>query len=482
VGGILSGTYFQNNTLGWTLQTSYAANGTNDGLDTIVIGPVARKQMEHFTPFIHGLIGVSKLDGPNSNVPATFEHEPYKVGPALALGGGMDFDIPGINPKRLSLRLFQADYLLTHQDFGTLVNTVPTTGVLGGHTTLNAMQVDTGLVFHFGSIVPPPPVTYACAAAPVSVYPGDPIVVTGTATNLNPKKVAMYNWAADSGVKAMSTTNIANIDTATLAPGTYTVKGHVTEGAKPGQSADCSSSFTVKPFDPPTLSCASAPASVNPGDTSAIMATANSPQNRPLTYSYSTSAGTIAGTGAKATLNTAGAAPGTITVTCNVVDDKANTASATTQVTVIAPPPPPAPKTQALCSISFTKDKARPTRVDNEAKACLDDVSLAMGRSADAKVAVVGSSDPKEKKQGPKLAGDRAVNTKAYLVTEKGVDASRVSVYTDGTEGKTVATTLIPAGATFDTTGLTAVDESKVKATPVKKAAAKKAAAKTAAK
>ena len=46
--------------------------------------------------------------------------------------------------------------------------------------------------------------------------------------------------------------NMANIDTKNAAPGTYTVKGHVTEGNKPGQMADCSAPFTVKPFEPPT--------------------------------------------------------------------------------------------------------------------------------------------------------------------------------------------------------------------------------------
>jgi hypothetical protein len=150
-------------------------------------------------------------------------------------------------------------------------------------------------------------------------------------------------------------------------------------------------------------------------------------------------------------------------VTCNVVDDKGQSASGTTTVTVNAPPPPPAPTTSALCSASFERDKKRPARVDNEAKACLDDVALKLQSASDAKLAVVGATDGVEKK-GADLAAERAVNTKDYLVTEKGIDASRVSVYTGPTSGKTVTTTLIPAGATLDTTGLTPVDESAVKA------------------
>ena len=152
-------------------------------------------------------------------------------------------------------------------------------------------------------------------------------------------------------------------------------------------------------------------------------------------------------------------------MTCNVVDDKGQTASSTTTVTVNAPPPPPAPETSALCAVSFERDAKRPSRVDNEAKACLDDIALKLQSASDAKLAVVGDADSAEKK-GPELAAERAVNAKDYLVTEKGIDASRISVYTGSENGKTVTTTLIPAGATLSTSGLTPVDESAVKAKP----------------
>ena len=47
-----------------------------------------------------------------------------------------------------------------------------------------------------------------------------------------------------------------------------------------------------------------------------------SPQNRPLTYSYSASAGAISGSGTSATYNSAGAPTGSVGITCNVADDK----------------------------------------------------------------------------------------------------------------------------------------------------------------
>ncbi len=57
-------------------------------------------------------------------------------------------------------------------------------------------------------------------------------------------------------------------------------------------------------------------------------------------------------------------------------------------------------------------------------------------------------------------AARRAVNTKAYLVGDKGIDASRVAVYTGSSDSKVVDTILIPSGAQLDTTGLVPVEES----------------------
>lgn len=477
LGAIGSGAYYFSKYVGMEGIFVAHPDGKNDGLYTASAGPIFRAPMQNFTVFAHGLVGGARLGGPNSEGPILY-HNPYQWGPTLTAGGGMDYDLPFFN-NRFSLRLFEADYRYIHEDYGPYT-APPFGGQVGGRANLSGVDLSTGIVTHFGHVIPPPPVTYSCAVAPATVFPGDPITVTGTALNLNPKKTTTYNWSADGG-KVAGTSSTANIDTKDAAPGTYTVKGHVSEGTKPGQMADCTSSYTVKPFDPPTISCTANPTTLNPGESSTITATGVSPQNRPLTYSYSASAGAVTGTTSSATESTSGAAPGTITITCNVVDDKGQTASATTSVTVAAPPAPPAPTTSSLCSINFERDAKRPGRVDNEAKACLDDISLNLQRSTDAKLAVVGNSDSKEKevKKGRKakvenLAADRAVNTKDYLVTEKGIDASRVSVYTGSQDAKTVTSTLIPAGATLDSAGLTPVDESAVKVHPRKALPAKK--------
>ena len=315
-----------------------------------------------------------------------------------------------------------------------------------------------------------PPITLSCNASAPTVYPGDPLTVTATAgaVDTNKKNNVLYSWSGD-GVTGSGTS--ASVNTASLAPGSYTAKAEVKEGKKgkeglkPGQTADCSADYAVKQFEPPTVSCSASPTTIKPGDSATVTAVGVSPQNRPLTYNYTATAGTVTGTGTTAEYSSAGAPTGAVGITCGVSDDKNQTASANTTITILAPPPPPpAPKTQALCSTSFSNDPRRPLRVDNEAKACLDQVALDLKQQADAKAVLVGESDAKEKALTDKqekyaakhkhakvedAAAQRAVNAKDYLVTEQGIDASRISVATGTTDGQTEENYLVPAGATF---------------------------------
>jgi hypothetical protein len=204
--------------------------------------------------------------------------------------------------------------------------------------------------------------------------------------------------------------------------------------------------FTIQEPAPPTIACSANPAAVNSGDSATITSQANSPQNHTLTYSYSATAGTVTGTTATATLATSGAPPGTITVTCNVVDDLGKSAASTTAVTVMVPLPVAAPQTSDLCSISFDRDRKRPTRVDNEAKGCLDDIALTLQHDSTARLVIVGNYAVGEK---PEDGADRGKNVRKYLTDEKGIDDARIELGTGSNSGRTASNVLVPAGATY---------------------------------
>ncbi len=370
IGAIFSGAYYFNRFAG--IQAEYAehewgsqqtssnigSKGNDDGFQTIAGGLILRFPDGNITPFAHALVGAALVDGP--------DHEPGKWGPDLTVGGGLDYETPWLN-HHLAIRLFQADYEYMHADWGY--------GVFAGRANINAARLSAGLVLHVGSIAPPMPVTLACSASPESVFPGDPVTLTATAGNLNPKDHVIYSW---SGAGASGSDTTAKLDTSSLAPGEYTVNCNVKEGKpgkeglKPWETASGTAGITVKAFEPPTIGCSASPSTINPGDKSAITAAGVSPQNRPLTYSYSAPSGTINGTGTSATYDSTGASPGDVPITCSVSDDKGHSATASALVTITAPPPPPPPAPTpeqiqlearlALHSIFFPTDRPR---IDN---------------------------------------------------------------------------------------------------------------------
>jgi len=457
MGVIVSAARYFNKYVGLQAETSQhhiSINTDNDDFSFYQGGLIFRFPSDEVTPFVHGLVGGALVGGP--------EHEPRTWGASLTAGGGLDYSTPLFN-HHLAIRLFQVDYNYTHVNFGP--------GVYGGRANIDSVRASAGLVVRVGSILPPPPITLACSANPASVFPGDPVTVTGTAGAVLPKMTPTYTWAGQ-GVTGSSET--ATVATAGLAPGTYTVNGTVKEGKadKPWETATCSATFTVKAYEPPTVSCSVTPTTIKPGDSATVTATGMSPQNRPLTYTYAASAGSVSGSGTTGTYSSTGAPTGPVTITCSTADDKGQQASGTTSLTIEAPVVPPTPHTQTLCSITFTKDTKRPTRVDNEAKACLDQVALSLQSQSDAKAVVVGEKSSAEgmpkkgrhAKMEADFAAQRAVNTKAYLVEEKGIDASRISVATGTSDSQAVENYLVPAGATFgsDVNGTTPVDESTV--------------------
>ena len=297
-GMIFSGTYYLNHHWGAQVEGDYHIQNVNDGMKSISAGPVYRiPTLSGFTPFLHVLGGAASVTGPN--IPTigghSFQFEPATWGPQLTAGGGVDYNL-SLFRHHLGLRLFQADFLYEHINFGTVQQTT------GGSASIEALRLSAGVVYHPGT-TQPPAVEYSCSANPDHVYPGDLLAITGTATNLRRKKIPAYSWHSEH-VSMASDSPTENIQTTGLQPGTYTVAGHVSDGPKPGQSADCMTSFTVKAYDPPTVSCSANPSIVKQDDPTTITAHGMSPQNRPLTYSYSTTAGLISGTGSTATLST----------------------------------------------------------------------------------------------------------------------------------------------------------------------------------
>jgi outer membrane protein OmpA-like peptidoglycan-associated protein len=107
-----------------------------------------------------------------------------------------------------------------------------------------------------------------------------------------------------------------------MAAGSYTVRVRVDDGR--GGTANCAVGIRVdpRPNRPPTMSCSADRHSIMIGEHVQITATASSPDNAPLTYSWRTTGGQIVGSGASVSFDSSGLTPGRSTVTGHVDDGR----------------------------------------------------------------------------------------------------------------------------------------------------------------
>ena len=306
-----------------------------------------------------------------------------------------------------------------------------------------------GFSYNFGGKPPVPPKA-SCSASPTQVFPGEPVIVTATPEGLNPKLNTLYTWRGN-GVTGNGAT--ASINTSALKPGTYTVESTLKEGKpgkeglKPWQVANCSATYTVKEFERPTLSCSANPTDLKQGDSSTITAQGVSPQNRPLSYSYQASGGTMSGSGATATYSSTGASTGPARITCSVSDDKGHTATANINVTIQSPPPPPQPSPELIGRLTLHSvyfPTARPTEKNPEGglvesqqatlTALATDFKSYLQVKPDGRITLTGHADPRGTPEfNQKLSERRVARAKAFLV-EQGVPEANIDTQAVGEE------------------------------------------------
>src|SRR5207248_7887843 len=260
-------------TSGFTVASSYWFNkyfggvvetGTHLGdvatFNTLTAGPTFRIPMEGITPFGLATFGI------NREAPAGV---PSKTGFGFVGGGG--FDLHAF--KRLDIRLIEAEYEYAHHNFGFLGGSL-----VSVRDNMGGAKVSGGLVFKFGSLGPPPaPASASCSAQPTDVMAGEPVQITVQPSNFNPKRTLTYTYSATGG-KVNGTGQTVNVDTAGLAPGSYTVTANVSDGKK--ATASCNATFNVKHNQPPTIPYPANPTTAKPGHTAQTPCPATSPAIR----------------------------------------------------------------------------------------------------------------------------------------------------------------------------------------------------------
>jgi hypothetical protein len=305
-----------------------------------------------------------------------------------------------------------------------------------------------GFYYTFGG-KPPVPVSAACSASPAEVWSGDPVTVTASGANFNPKHTVTYAWTGNAGKLSSANTQTATVDTAGLAPGSYTTNASITDPKeKKNNTATCSANFTIKQPQPPMVSCSANPTTIAIGEPATVTMTASDPQGWPLTYSWTNTGGTQSGSGTSVTVTATNADAGNaITVTGTATDARANlSASCTASVNVPAVIKCTTIEDWGECT--FEKNPKKPWRVDNDCKDTLDKVSLRLQQMPNGKLDIVGYTDESESVDVQTLGSQRSVNVKYYLVTDgpNKADASRVTPRQGGTKGKASHFYFVPEG------------------------------------
>jgi hypothetical protein len=183
-----------------------------------------------------------------------------------------------------------------------------------------------------------PTVTGIDAAPSTTVIPGATVNLTAHATDADGDSLT-YSWSATAGTVA-GTTDTATYATPTI-EGAYTVTCTVLDGRGGVDTGTLQITVQIGANTDPTvtaINAAPAPTTA-PGGTLALTAQATDADGDTLSYAWSTTGGTVAGTTDEATF-TAPATEGTYTVTCTVTDGRGGTGTGTLEITVVAAPEP----------------------------------------------------------------------------------------------------------------------------------------------
>ena len=349
-----------------TASNTFDSDGT---AYTYLFGPrFSYRHYERVTPFVQALIGgatatsvtIAGCTGdPNCN-PLASENSV-----AAAVGAGLDITLT----HHIALRLIDADFLLTNfrNPFAVSQN---------DQSWQKNVRLSSGLVFRFGGNPPPPPrvaMSAACSVDREMVYAdsGDVIAVHVSAETSDRYPVN-YSWSASDG-EVDGTGADVRWSSAGHHTGPYTVKVRVENGRN--GSAECFANLRVeqRPNRPPVIACSADRSAVMQGEPVTITATASDPDNDPLTYSWSTSNGTMEGSESSAKFRTGDLSPGPYTISGHVDDGRSGTADCNVivQVEAIQIPAEVVELEHRLALHSIYFQTARP-RVDNPTGGLVD--------------------------------------------------------------------------------------------------------------
>jgi outer membrane protein OmpA-like peptidoglycan-associated protein len=232
-----------------------------------------------------------------------------------------------------------------------------------------------------------------------------------------------YSWTVN-GERLAATGPTVTFGSVGRQPGTYTITVTASDGEL---TASASSTVTVreKPNVPPTISCLTTTLDVASGETVELRARTSDPDGDSTSVSWSATGGRVSGSAETATFNASGLRAGSYTVTATVNDGRGGRASCTMTVNVS--------QRINLMTGSAGGFRTGSSRLDNVAKAALDDIAVQMQNDPRLRANIIGYTDNSRRETRVQGLGARRAQAAADYLTEKGIDASRITASDGGT-------------------------------------------------
>ena len=261
--------------------------------------------------------------------------------------------------------------------------------------------------------------------ATFSLLPGESANLRCVATDPN-NTTLTYAWTVNGAPLAAQGPNVT-FGSEGRNPGAFDVTCTVTNGDNLSASATSKGTIRERPNQAPTISCQTATVSVASGANIQLRATASDPDGDKLAYNWSSPVGAVGGSSDTTTFNASGVRAGSYTVTVGVDDGRGGKASCNMTVNVserivVA---------RDNCGYFAANGGAR---VDNCAKAILDDLAVIMRNNSSLRANVFGYTDNTRAETSNKGLGEARAKAVAAYMQERGIDSSRIQL-TDGGVG-----------------------------------------------
>jgi outer membrane protein OmpA-like peptidoglycan-associated protein len=248
-----------------------------------------------------------------------------------------------------------------------------------------------------------------------NVTEGGSVRVEAKASDANGDALT-YSWEV-AGQKVSNAQSSFEFGSAGRAVGAHTARVTVTD--VDGLSASCDFQVTIgrRPNNNPTVALTIANADVFAGESVSAKAAATDPDGDPITYAWKVGSTARSDRGASITINTNGLAGGRHQVSVEAKDDRGGSASDTKSFSV---------KEKATILVNAT-------RLDNVAKAQLDEIAVKLQQNPQLRAIATGYTDDRGSEDNNiKYGQKRADAVKDYLVKEQQVADSRIETKSGG--------------------------------------------------